>query len=102
MVAAPARSQEMIRTGGRQGRGGSVMRTRAKSADESRMDTFEILRELLGRHRRGLIVTTEGPDHFTLEAPIGPATVSAWHGQRRREAIPLLGRNGGNRTSATS
>jgi hypothetical protein len=53
------------------------------------VDTFLALRELLGRHSKRLIVAADGPDQFALEAPIGPATVTAWRGQRRRETIPV-------------
>jgi len=50
---------------------------------------FERLRSLLKQHASGFTVRRETGEHFSLEAPAGPATVQAWGGKLRSRTIPV-------------
>ena len=49
------------------------------------------LREILREHsvNGAISVTTDTATRFCLEAPVGPATLAAWRGKRRRATIPV-------------
>jgi hypothetical protein len=50
---------------------------------------FLRLREVLAGQRRGLTVAHDSAERYSLEAPIGPATLEAWGGRVRTPAIPV-------------
>ena len=77
--------------------------------------TFQALRALLSTYAEGLTIDEDTPDRFCLVAAPGPATLEAWGGNARREAIAvawverrksyvgyhLMGLNGNARLVAT-
>jgi hypothetical protein len=50
---------------------------------------FERLRDILKRHAAGFRVVKDGSDQYSLEAPVGPATLQAWGGRKKRPTIPV-------------
>lgn len=50
---------------------------------------FGRLRGILKKHADGFTVAEDAPDNFTLEGPIGPATLQAWGGKERSQTIPV-------------
>jgi hypothetical protein len=47
------------------------------------------LRELLTRHAGNFNVSHDTGARYSLEAPIGPATIGAWGGKIRKRTIPV-------------
>lgn len=50
---------------------------------------FQRLRSLLQAHQSDLTVIKDTPDHFALEAPVGPATIKAWGGKAKAPKMPV-------------
>ncbi len=50
---------------------------------------FTRLRSILKKHARTLRVTQNGPNHYCLEGPPGPATLKAWGGKMKKPTIPV-------------
>jgi len=50
---------------------------------------FARLRGILEKHSGALTVKSEGPDHYSLEAGVGPAVLRAWGGKARKPSIPV-------------
>ena len=50
---------------------------------------FTKLRDLLGAHAEGFVVTEDSSTRYGLEAPVGPATVRSWGGKVKLKAIPV-------------
>src|SRR5260370_344144 len=56
---------------------------------------FERLRDILKKHAGGFSVVKDASDHYSLEAPVGPATLQAWGGKMKSPMIPVAGFRGG-------
>jgi hypothetical protein len=52
-------------------------------------ELFAALREILRGHASVLSISDDSSDRFCLEGAIGPATLVAWGGKRKRELIPV-------------
>lgn len=50
---------------------------------------FARLQDILKRHARRFTVGRDTADHYSLEAPAGPATLRAWGGNVKRPMIPV-------------
>src|SRR5262245_53434014 len=50
---------------------------------------FKALRDILKRQSDTLAVSEDTPTRYSLEAPIGPATLNAWGGKAKRSTIPI-------------
>jgi hypothetical protein len=50
---------------------------------------FARLRDILKAHAGGLTVGRDTADHYSLEAPAGPATLRAWGGKVKSQTIPI-------------
>ncbi len=50
---------------------------------------FERLRDILKKHAGGFSVVKDASDHYSLEAPVGPATLQAWGGKMKSPMIPV-------------
>ncbi len=50
---------------------------------------FFRLREILQKNSGLLIIQTDKPDHYGLEAETGPATLKVWHGKLKSPVIPV-------------
>jgi hypothetical protein len=50
---------------------------------------FERLRSILKQHAGEFVVSEDSPTRYCLEAPVGPATLQAWRGKKKRELIPV-------------
>ncbi len=50
---------------------------------------FVRLRRILEKHSGALTVKADEPDHYSLEASAGPATLRAWGGKARKPRIPV-------------
>lgn len=51
--------------------------------------TFARLRQILETHRGPFALRSDGPRHFALDAPAGPAALKAWGGKMKRKTIPV-------------
>jgi hypothetical protein len=51
---------------------------------------FERLRKILLNHSEALAVTADTPERYCLEGRVGPATVHAWGGKKKRATIPVV------------
>jgi hypothetical protein len=50
---------------------------------------FVRLRDILAAQKGGLSVAHDSAARYTLEAPVGPATIQAWGGRVRMPMIPV-------------
>jgi hypothetical protein len=50
---------------------------------------FTQLRGILAKHAARLAVGPNTPEHYGLEAPVGPATLRAWKGKVKTPTIPV-------------
>ena len=50
---------------------------------------FSRLRDILKAHADGFTVGRDTADHYSLEAPAGPATLRAWGGKVKSRTIPI-------------
>jgi hypothetical protein len=50
---------------------------------------FAQLRDLLRAHAERFAVTHDSADRYSLEAPVGPATVRSWGGKVKVQTIPV-------------
>jgi len=50
---------------------------------------FAQLRGILKAHSEGFTVGRDTPDHYSLQAPVGPATLRAWRGKMKSPVIPV-------------
>jgi hypothetical protein len=50
---------------------------------------FKRLRAILEQHAASFAVGHDTPEHYGLEAPVGPATIRAWRGKLRSPTIPV-------------
>jgi hypothetical protein len=60
-----------------------------KSEGGSFAEVFQSLRGVLQKHAATLIVREDTSTKYSLEAPIGPATLQAWGGKARSARIPV-------------
>jgi hypothetical protein len=51
--------------------------------------TFRDLRQVLVQSAARFTVAADSATRFCLEAPVGPATLQAWGGKRKRSTIPV-------------
>jgi hypothetical protein len=50
---------------------------------------FTQLRDILAKHATDFIVGRHTPEHYRLEAPVGPTTIEAWGGKTKTATIPV-------------
>jgi hypothetical protein len=50
---------------------------------------FERLREILLKHSGDLVITADAAERYCLTAKVGPATVHAWGGKKKKATIPV-------------
>lgn len=55
----------------------------------SSQSVFERLRDILKTHAKNFTVSANTPDHYGLQAPVGPATVTAWRGKMKSPVISV-------------
>jgi hypothetical protein len=64
-----------------------VDREQQKSSESQ--EVFHRLRGILAKHAANFAVARDETDRYSLEAPVGPATIRAWGGKARSPRIPV-------------
>jgi hypothetical protein len=68
---------------------GGVVAESGDKLSELLEPVFTRLRRLLLGHVTGLAVNKDAANHFSLEAPVGPATLKAWGGKQKASRMPV-------------
>jgi hypothetical protein len=65
-------------------------RSKSRGSTSSQFErVFAGLRAILGKHAGRFTVTSDRPNRYCLEAPVGPATLQLWRGKLKSRTIPV-------------